>query len=145
MAPSLCTHHSGTYHLTLQPFLCSLDSRTLDTADQISPRLSAQNLLAFACLTGSSSVRISQEFIQALSFFSMLFLTSCVCLVVQSCLTLCHPMDCSPPSSSVGFFRQEYWIGLSCPPPGDLPNPGIEPRSPSWQVKPLQLPDLQHS
>ena len=30
---------------------------------------------------------------------------------------------------SVGFSRQEYWSGLSCPPPGDLPNPGIEPTS----------------
>ena len=145
MAPSLCTHHSGTYPLTLQPFHCSLDSHTLDTANQISPRLSAQNLSAFACLSGSSSVRISQEFIQALSFFSTLLLISCVCLVIQSCLTLCHPVGCSLPGSSVGFFRQEYWIGLSCPPPGDLPNPGIKPRSPSWQVKPLQLPDLQHS
>ena len=28
---------------------------------------------------------------------------------------------------SMGFSRQEYWSGLSCPPPGDLPNPGIEP------------------
>ena len=28
-----------------------------------------------------------------------------------------------------GFSRQEYWNGLPCPPPGDLPNPGIEPRS----------------
>ena len=29
---------------------------------------------------------------------------------------------------SMGFSRQEYWSGLSCPPPGNLPNPGIEPR-----------------
>ena len=28
-----------------------------------------------------------------------------------------------------GFSRQEHWSGLSCPPPGDLPNPGIEPWS----------------
>ncbi|ELR47761.1 hypothetical protein M91_04118, partial [Bos mutus] len=27
---------------------------------------------------------------------------------------------------SLGFSRQEYWIGLPCPSPGDLPNPGIE-------------------
>ena len=31
---------------------------------------------------------------------------------------------------SMGFSRQEYWSGLPCPPPGDLPNPGIEPESP---------------
>ena len=30
---------------------------------------------------------------------------------------------------SMGFPRQEYWSGLPCPPPGYLPNPGIEPRS----------------
>ena len=30
---------------------------------------------------------------------------------------------------SVGFPRQEYWKGLPCPPPGDLPNPGIKPAS----------------
>ena len=49
---------------------------------------------------------------------------------LQSCLTLCDPMDCSPPgTSSMEFSRQEYWNGLPCPPPGDLPNPGIEPMS----------------
>ena len=32
---------------------------------------------------------------------------------------------------SVGFFRQEYWHGLSFPTPGDLPDPGIEPMSPA--------------
>ena len=30
---------------------------------------------------------------------------------------------------SMGFSRQEYWSGLLCPPPGDLPDPGIEPTS----------------
>ena len=37
----------------------------------------------------------------------------------------------------MGFSRQEYWSGLSCPPAGDLPNPGIEPRSPTLQVDSL--------
>jgi len=32
-------------------------------------------------------------------------------------------------SLSRGFFRQEYWSGLPCPSPGDLPDPGIEPTS----------------
>ena len=31
---------------------------------------------------------------------------------------------------SMGFSKQEYWSGLLCPPPGDLPNPGIKPMSP---------------
>ena len=41
-------------------------------------------------------------------------------------------MDCSPPGSlSMGFSRQEFWSGLPWPPPGNLPNPEIEPRSPT--------------
>ena len=36
-----------------------------------------------------------------------------------------------------GFSRQGYWDGSSCPPPWDLPNPGIEPRSPAWQADSL--------
>ena len=35
---------------------------------------------------------------------------------------------------SMGFSRQEYWSGLPFPPPGDLPNPGIEPESPALQA-----------
>ena len=36
-----------------------------------------------------------------------------------------------------GFSRQKYWSGLACPSPGDLPNPGIESRSPVLQVDSL--------
>ena len=36
-----------------------------------------------------------------------------------------------------GFSRQEYWSGFVCPPPGDLPNPGMEPRSPALQADSL--------
>ena len=55
-----------------------------------------------------------------------------------ACPTLGDPMDCSPPGSSVhGFSRQEYWGGLPGPPPGDLPNPGIEPASPALLVDSL--------
>ena len=35
---------------------------------------------------------------------------------------------------SMEFSRQEYWSGLPCPPPGDLPNLGIEPKSPALQA-----------
>ena len=37
-------------------------------------------------------------------------------------------------SQSVGFSRQEYWNGLPFPSPGNLPDPGIEPRSPALQA-----------
>ena len=47
--------------------------------------------------------------------------------LLQSCLTLCDlwTVACQAPLS-LGFSRQEYWNGLPCPPPGDLPNPKIE-------------------
>ena len=38
---------------------------------------------------------------------------------------------------SMEFPRQEYWSGLSCPSPGDLPDPGIEPKSPALQIDTL--------
>ena len=38
---------------------------------------------------------------------------------------------------SIGFSRQEYWSGFSCPPSGDFPNPGIKPRSPALQADSL--------
>ena len=72
--------------------------------------------------------------------------------VAQSCLTLSDPMHCSLPGFSscarlsatpwtaahqaplsMRFSRQGYWSGLLFSPPGDLPNPGIEPRSPALQ------------
>ena len=38
---------------------------------------------------------------------------------------------------SMEFSKQEYWSGLPFPPPGDLPNPGIKPRSPTLQADAL--------
>ena len=51
---------------------------------------------------------------------------------LQSCPTLCDPIDGSQPvSPSLEFSRQEHWSGLPFPSPGDLPDPGIEPVSPA--------------
>ena len=50
--------------------------------------------------------------------------------VTQSCLTLCDPMNYTVHE----FSRPEYWSGQLFPSPGDLPNPGIKPRSPALQV-----------
>ena len=48
------------------------------------------------------------------------------------CVRLCDPTDSSLPGSSVhGIPRQRYWSGLPFLPPGDLPDPGIKPRSPA--------------
>ena len=51
-------------------------------------------------------------------------------LVVQSCLTLCDPVNCSLPGSSVhGILQARVLEWIAILPPGDLPNPGIEPMS----------------
>ena len=59
---------------------------------------------------------------------AVLFLvTQSVCLFVTP-WTIAHKAPLS-----IGFSRQEYWSGLLYPPPGDLPNLGIEPTSPVWR------------
>ena len=57
--------------------------------------------------------------------------------VAQSYPTLCNPIQ------SMGFSRPEYWSELPFPSPGDLPNLGIEPRSPTLQADylPAELPE----
>ena len=57
----------------------------------------------------------------------------CYHLVVKLCPTLCNLMDYIPHKVlvSIGFSRQEHWSGLPSPSPGDLPNPGTEPASPT--------------
>ena len=58
--------------------------------------------------------------------------------LLQSCPTLCNPME-NPPvvrqvPLSMEFSRQKYWSGLPFSPPGDLPNPGNELASPASPV-----------
>ena len=70
-------------------------------------------------------------------------------LVAKSCPTLGTPwaVACQVPLS-MGFPRQEYWNGLLFPSAGDLPNPGIEARSPEFQVDSLpaelEEPSFKH-
>ena len=64
-------------------------------------------------------------------------------LVAQSYLTLCDPMDCSPPGSSVHGISQARileWVAISFS--GDLPDSGIKPQSPALQAVslPCELP-----
>ena len=51
----------------------------------------------------------------------------CTCSAVSDSL---RPHGACQAPISLGFFRQEYWSGLPCSPPRDLPDPGIEPMSP---------------
>ena len=64
------------------------------------------------------------------SFLRSVLITGSV-LVAKLCPTLVTPwtVACQVPLS-MGFSRREYWSGLSCPPPGNLPHPGIAPFSP---------------
>ena len=58
--------------------------------------------------------------------------------IAQSCPTLCNPWTVAHQAPlSMGFSRQEYWSGLPFPSPGDLPNPGIKPRSPTLHADAL--------
>ena len=73
---------------------------------------------------------------------SLFFLTALlynVYLVGQSCPTLCDPHGLQPARLLCpwGFSRQEFWRGLPFTSPRDLPNPGIEPRSPTLQADSL--------
>ena len=70
-----------------------------------------------------------------------------LCLFAQSCRTLCNPMDCSPPGSSVHGILQERILECVPPNPRDLPNPGIEPRSLALQADslPAELPGKPQS
>ena len=67
------------------------------------------------------------------SFFSFNFHVAAA-KSLQLCLTLCDPIDGSPPES-MGLSRQEHWSGLPFPSPGDLSDQGIEPMSVSCTGK----------
>ena len=61
-----------------------------------------------------------------------------LCLVAQSRPTLSDPRDCSPPGSSVlGILQARILEWVAIPPPGNLPNPGVKPRSPTLQADSL--------
>ena len=71
-------------------------------------------------------------------FFLFFLNVLCGGLVAKSCLTFATPwtVACQAPLS-MGFSRQEYWSGLPILSPGDLPDPGIKPRSPALQTDSL--------
>ena len=74
---------------------------------------------------------IAEWHYQKLSFYlCVVCVCVCVCVCVLSCVQLfvtSWTVDFQAPLS-MEFSRQKYWSGLPLPPPGDLPNPGIEPR-----------------
>ena len=100
-----------------------LISFRMDWLDLLAVQGSLKSLLQHHS-SKASILRSSAFFTVQLSHpYIRLFVTPCT----VACRLLCP----------WGFSRQEYWCGLPCPPPGDLPDPGIKPRSPALQVDSL--------
>ena len=75
---------------------------------------------------------LGSDFYQISFFFSLKFylIPACECSVTQLCPTLCNPMDCSPPGSTVhGILRARILEWLPFPTPEDLLDSGIKPVS----------------
>ena len=78
-----------------------------------------------AACQASLSFTISRSLLKLMSIESVML----SCLVMTNSFQP-HGQRSLEGYSPWGFSRQEYWSGLTCPPPGDLSNPGIKPRSP---------------
>ena len=111
-------------------FLSGCLSSIVTSQRSFHPRLSylktmLQNNLESACSLASETLNSNGLPLKGVK---------CQVLVCQSCPTLCDSMDCSLQAPlSMEFSRQEYWSGLRFLSPEDLPDPGIEPGSPSLQ------------
>ena len=113
-----------------------------NTADQ--PHLGVQ---VGDGLSGFSLCRFEQEKCRRRAWVYSVCVCACVCvcvsvgLVARLCLTLCDPMDCSPPGSSIHGISQARLLGVGCHLllQGDLPDPGIKPMSPAWKADSLPL------
>ena len=100
-------------------------------------------LCLFSCLTYRDIVTIFLNSIYALIYCITVFLSDLLHSVCEL-KSLSHvrlfvtpwTVACQTPQS-MEFSRQEYWIGLPFPSPGDLPDPGSEPRSPALQADAL--------
>ena len=98
----------------------SMFSQIILPSPSPSPKVCSLHLCLFCCLTYRVIINIFLN-----SMWSEMKLLSHVWLFVTP-WTVAYQ---APPSME--FSRQEYWSGLPCPSPGDLPNPGIEPGSPT--------------
>ena len=90
-------------------------------------------------LTGWFWLMVSREVSVKMRTIIVIGSLDCVVLNLSVVSDSLQPVDCSPPGCSVHgkFSRQEYCNRLPCPPPGDLSNSGIEPRSPILLVSSL--------
>ena len=112
--------------------LCYLRSQPLFIILWPGARCVTQPWLSFLFFTISGLITRAPT---RLAHWSTLMRFSCACVPAESlqlCLTLCDPMDCSPLGSYVhGILQARIWSGFPFPPPGDLSDSGIKPRSPA--------------
>ena len=129
------------FHLGSSTFgvFVTLDSSTLGQDTSVNAFLLQRPEL----LSGSPvpTVILLAWYLQALPPLASLGLSVvvCVCVCMLSYIQLFatpQTVACQAPLS-VEFLRQEYWSGLLFSPLGDLPDPGIKPMSPAWQISSL--------
>ena len=104
-----------------------------------SPGLSPSTSYSLLCCVWNMGVVTCYPVTNTVTIYWIWFSERCtraglyaVCSVTQLCLTLCGPVDCSSPGSSVhGIFQARILEWLPFPPPGALPDPKVEPRSPA--------------
>ena len=129
MLPSSLLSVRARPSLDLLPAKCQ---RLFLVQRPILPQLCRHPSPYFWVTPGFPRIRWSSQLYLGVPFWSSLILSwslrVCVCSVAQSCLTLATPWTVAHQAPlSMGFSRQEYWSGLLCPTPGDLPNPGVAP------------------
>ena len=107
---------------------------------KLSDFLDKRVLLLFLDLSSDHLTRVNTESKILRDFYPWIswLLKHLEICVHQSCLTLCNPMNCSLPSSSVhGILQARILERVAIPSPGNIPDPGIKLRSPALQVDSL--------
>ena len=113
--------------------LLSLPSTRQEKAVAVSSSAEGEPHLHPACIGDEAwFLRVSHLLLSLLPCFS----ESQVDLTIRATPLICDPMDCSPQTSlSIGNLQAIILEWVAMPSSGDLPNPGIEPRSPTLQVE----------
>ena len=117
-----CDHFNSQWDLTQSP-------GRVQNSVYYGRRCTLQTMYLLRMCEISSFMKILSN--KTFSTLVVVYSLSCVQLFTTPWITACQAL------LSMGFSRQEYWSGLPFPPPGDLPNSGIEPRSPALQADSL--------